>query len=150
MEGLFREFAPDWTITEAPFPHPLRGGDAEVRHRQARPAHSAGDRRRQRPLQEGSFRAFAGKTVRALAVPGCSDRPRSFFDQTEARAKADGAGGLAWLVVQEDGTFKGPIAKFLTEEMAAALLARHRADVGHAVFLMADADVGRICKVMGG
>ena len=44
-------------------------------------------------FRESSFRAFAGKTVRALAVPGCLDRPRSFFDQTEARAKAEAPRG---------------------------------------------------------
>ncbi len=151
MEGLFREFAPSWTITAAPFPR--------IPFEEAMRKYGSDKPDLRIPLEirdvsglfrEGSFRAFAGKTVRALAVPGCSDRPRSFFDQTEARAKADGAGGLAWLVVQEDGTFKGPVAKFLTEETSAALRAATGAGVGHAVFLMADADLGRICKVMGG
>jgi aspartyl-tRNA synthetase len=126
MEGLFREFAPGWTITEAPFPR-IPFEEAMRKYGSDKP-----DLRIPLEIRDvsGLFRrAPSGRSPARPCAPSRSPvlgPPRSFFDQTEARAKAEGAGGLAWLVVQEDGTFKGPIAKFLTEETAAALRAGHR------------------------
>jgi aspartyl-tRNA synthetase len=86
---------------------------------------------------DSGVRAFAGKHVRALPVPGCADRPRSFFDQLGAFAVERGAAGLAWVRVNEDGTRTGPLAKF-----AGAL----DAAPGTAVFFCAgeEKEVGRI------
>ncbi|HZJ10350.1 MAG TPA: aspartate--tRNA ligase [Trueperaceae bacterium] len=73
------------------------------------------------------FRAFAapvagGGVVKALAVAAESAAAlsRKVLTDLEAHAKANGAGGLAWLRRGPDG-FSGPIAKFLGETEAAAL-----------------------------
>ena len=42
------------------------------------------------------FKAFAGKTVRAIRIPEGAKQSRSFFDKLEERAKTEGAAGLAW------------------------------------------------------
>jgi aspartyl-tRNA synthetase len=101
-------------------------------------------------LGGGQVPFFAGKTVRVLAAPNCADKSRKFFDTLDEKAKADGLGGLAWVTVQKDGTFKGSVAKFLTPEIAPALLAKCNAGPGHAIFFAADSDVTKLGKVLGG
>lgn len=98
---------------------------------------------------EGSeFKAFAGKHVRALAVPDVSGQPRKFFDQLGDYAVSQGAKGLAWVRVGEDGGLTGPIAKFLTEENVAELTKRLALAPGHAVFFGAG-EFDEVSKIMG-
>ncbi|MEU6094399.1 aspartate--tRNA ligase [Streptomyces sp. NPDC047079] len=98
---------------------------------------------------EGSeFKAFAGKHVRALPVPDVSSQPRKFFDQLGEYAVEQGAKGLAWVRVGEDGSLTGPIAKFLTEENVAELTKRLQLAPGHAVFFGAG-EFDEVSKIMG-
>jgi aspartyl-tRNA synthetase len=62
---------------------------------------------------KSEFKAFAGKTVRAFAVPQAFDQPRSWFDNLQEEAKKLGAPGLAYVKVSADGEITGPIAKFM-------------------------------------
>ncbi|MEV3872013.1 aspartate--tRNA ligase [Streptomyces sp. NPDC049906] len=98
---------------------------------------------------EGSeFKAFAGKHVRALPVPDVSAQPRKFFDQLGEYAVEQGAKGLAWVRVAEDGSLTGPIAKFLTEENVAELTKRLALAPGRAVFFGAG-EYDEVSKIMG-
>ncbi|MFE7230362.1 aspartate--tRNA ligase [Streptomyces sp. NPDC057596] len=94
------------------------------------------------------FKAFAGKHVRALPVPDTAGQPRKFFDQLGEYAVEQGAKGLAWVRVGEDGALTGPIAKFLTEENVAELTKRLSLAPGHAVFFGAG-DFDDVSKIMG-
>ncbi|MCE0498917.1 MAG: aspartate--tRNA ligase [Methylacidiphilales bacterium] len=78
---------------------------------------------------KSEFKAFAGKTVRAMAVPQAFDQPRSWFDNLQEEAKKLGAPGLAYVKVEPNSgtgvydsgeskpvygaTLTGPIAKFI-------------------------------------
>lgn len=98
---------------------------------------------------EGSeFKAFAGKHVRALAVPDTAAQPRKFFDGLGEYAISLGAKGLAWVRVGEDGSLTGPIAKFLTEENVKVLTERLGLVPGHAVFFGAG-EFDEVSKIMG-
>ncbi|TXS56065.1 aspartate--tRNA ligase [Streptomyces sp. t39] len=98
---------------------------------------------------EGSeFKAFAGKHVRALPVPDVHAQPRKFFDGLGDYAVEQGAKGLAWVRVGEDGTLTGPIAKFLTEENVKVLTERLGLAAGHAVFFGAG-EFDEVSKIMG-
>ncbi|RKN43125.1 aspartate--tRNA ligase [Streptomyces hoynatensis] len=98
---------------------------------------------------DSGFKAFAGRHVRALAVPDTAGRPRKFFDQLGEFAVGLGAKGLAWVRVGEDGrTLTGPIAKFLTEEDVTALLGRLGAEAGTAVFFGAG-EFDEVSRIMG-
>ncbi|MFZ3558570.1 MULTISPECIES: aspartate--tRNA ligase [unclassified Streptomyces] len=98
---------------------------------------------------EGSeFKAFAGKHVRALPVPDTASQSRKFFDGLGDYAVEQGAKGLAWIRVGEDGTFAGPIAKFLTEENVKVLTERLELKAGHAVFFGAG-EFDEVSKIMG-
>ncbi len=86
--------------------------------------------------------------MRALPVPDVSGQPRKFFDQLGDYAVSQGAKGLAWVRVGEDGSLTGPIAKFLTEENVAELTKRLALAPGHAVFFGAG-EFDEVSKIMG-
>ncbi|GAA4796318.1 aspartate--tRNA ligase [Streptomyces ziwulingensis] len=148
MTELFTEFGDGREVT-SPFPRiPFR--ESMLKYGSDKP-----DLRAQLELVditdvfEGSeFKAFAGKHVRALPVPDVSGQPRKFFDQLGDYAVAQGAKGLAWVRVGEDGGLTGPIAKFLTEENVAELTKRLALAPGHAVFFGAG-EFGEVSKIMG-
>ncbi|WP_267241702.1 aspartate--tRNA ligase [Streptomyces sp. PR69] len=98
---------------------------------------------------EGSeFKAFAGRHVRALPVPDTAAQPRKFFDGLGDFAVEQGAKGLAWVRVGDDGQLTGPIAKFLTEENVKVLTERLGLVPGHAVFFGAG-EFDEVSKIMG-
>ncbi|MER7837322.1 aspartate--tRNA ligase [Streptomyces sp. NPDC096040] len=148
MTELFTEFGGGREVT-SPFPRiPFR--EAMLKYGSDKP-----DLRAQLELVditdifEGSeFKAFAGKHVRALPVPAVQDQPRKFFDQLGDYAVSQGAKGLAWVRVAEDGSLSGPIAKFLTEENVAELTKRLQLAAGHAVFFGAG-EFDEVSKIMG-
>ena len=148
MTELFTEFGNGREVT-SPFPRiPFR--EAMLKYGSDKP-----DLRAQLELVditdvfEGSeFKAFAGKHVRALPVPDVAAQPRKFFDQLGDYAVSQGAKGLAWVRVGEDGKLSGPIAKFLTEANVAELTKRLSLAPGHAVFFGAG-EFDEVSKIMG-
>jgi aspartyl-tRNA synthetase len=150
LSGIFNEFAPQVAATATPFPR-IPFAEAMVKYGSDKP-----DLRNPLVIQDIShlfanseFRAFANKTVRVIAMPNGKDQPRTFFDKAEDFAKGQGAGGLAWLLVNEDLSFKGPIAKFLTPEQGQALLAETGATPGYALFFQADANTAKVARILG-
>ncbi|MFH8625741.1 aspartate--tRNA ligase [Streptomyces vietnamensis] len=99
-------------------------------------------------FEASEFKAFAGKHVRALAVPNTGDQPRKFFDSLGDFAVSLGAKGLAWVRVGEENALTGPIAKFLTEENVKVLTERLGLKPGHAVFFGAG-EFDEVSKIMG-
>jgi aspartyl-tRNA synthetase len=97
-----------------------------------------------------AFKAFAGKTVRAICIPQASKQSRSFFDKLEERAKSEGAAGLAWLLVEPGNSLKGPISKFLTSEDIAAILRKTGAEVEDAIVFLSDTDTAKVCRILAG
>ncbi|MEU2156953.1 aspartate--tRNA ligase [Streptomyces sp. NPDC019396] len=148
MTELFEEFGGGRHVT-SPFPRiPFR--ESMLKYGNDKP-----DLRAQLELVditdvfEGSeFKAFAGKHVRALPVPAVQDQPRKFFDQLGEYAVEQGAKGLAWVRVGDDGALSGPIAKFLTEENVKVLTERLGLVPGHAVFFGAG-EFDEVSKIMG-
>lgn len=57
-----------------------------------------------------------GAIIRAIPAPKCASQPRSFFDKMIEFAQSVGAKGLAYIIFDENGEAKGPIAKFLAPE----------------------------------
>jgi aspartyl-tRNA synthetase len=147
--GLFAEFRPDRPMTPAPFPR-LTYEDAMLRYGTDKP-----DLRNPIEIRDFSdlfatstFKAFAGKTVRGLRVPKGGEQTRSFWDKLEEKAKNDGAAGLAWLLVEPEGTLKGPVAKFLTGDQPEVLKQRLEAGVNDAIILIADSEKSKVCKIL--
>jgi aspartyl-tRNA synthetase len=148
MTELFEEFGDGRHVT-SPFPRiPFR--EAMAKYGSDKP-----DLRAELELVDitdifatSGFKAFAGKHVRALAVPGVQDQPRRFFDQLGEYAIEQGAKGLAWVRVGDDSSLSGPIAKFLTEDDVAELTKRLSLAPGHAVFFGAG-EYDEVSRIMG-
>jgi aspartyl-tRNA synthetase len=90
------------------------------------------------------FKIFAdvranGGVVRAIPAPNTASQPRSFFDKMIAFAQENGAKGLAYIVMDSDGTAKGPIAKFLPEANLKQLCERAGLKAGDSVFFASGA-----------
>ncbi|MFT6331757.1 MAG: aspartyl-tRNA synthetase [Lentimonas sp.] len=76
----------------------------------------------------------SGSLIRAIPAPKCASKPRSFFDKTIEFAQSNGAKGLAYIIFDENGLGKGPIAKFLSPEKLAELKETAGLNNGDAVF----------------
>lgn len=72
-------------------------------------------------FEDVEFKPFQKKPVRGIVAPGCAKMSKSFFEKMLEYALSIGMKGLGYLTVLEDGSFKGPIAKFLTDEKKAEL-----------------------------
>ncbi len=142
IAGVFEEFAGGRTVTKPPFPripydtamleygtdkpdlrNPIRIADVTE--------HYAGS-------GFGLFAkiAAAGGIVRAIPAPGAGGNPRSFFDKLNEWARGEGAGGLGYITFDAEGA-KGPIARNLEPDRAAAIRAACGVGPGDAVFFVA-------------
>jgi len=144
LGGVFEEFGAGAAVTPAPFPR-IPFDEAMTKYGTDKP-----DLRN--PLQiadvtdvfRGSgFAAFAtaiegGAVVRAVPATGASTQPRSFFDKLGQWAREQGAPGLGYVVLGDDGGAKGPLAKFLDGDRLGRLVAATGGREGDAVFFVCD------------
>jgi aspartyl-tRNA synthetase len=99
---------------------------------------------------DSEFKVFSGAlasggTIRGFSASGAP--PRRRFDELTERAQALGAKGLVWGVV-EDGGWRSPVSKFLTEAEIAGLIEATGAGPGDAILAVADAP-GVAARVLG-
>jgi aspartyl-tRNA synthetase len=90
------------------------------------------------------FKVFAGVlasggVVRALNA-GAREVPRSELDALTEHVKRYGAGGLVWAFVQEDGSWRSPTAKFLTDEQRDAVTRKLSGRPGDLLLIVADTE----------
>ena len=88
-------------------------------------------------FKETSFRVFQAEFVGAVVMPGGASSPRRELDAWQDWAKARGAKGLAYILVGDDGTLSGPVAKNLSEKESAGIAAQVGAANGDAIFFAA-------------
>ncbi len=142
MAGVFEEFGGGRAVTQAPFPR--------IPYDQAMLEYGSDKPDLRNPLRiadvteqfAGSgFGLFAriaasGGIVRAIPAPGAGSRPRNFFDKLNEWARGEGAGGLGYVIFEEDGG-RGPIAKNLEAERIEGIRAACGLKPGDAVFFAA-------------
>lgn len=138
LTETFKKFAPEgYSITEAPFP--------VYSYKQAMLEFGTDKPDLRNPLriidvteffQRCSFRPFHHKTVRAIKVH--ADMSKSFHEKLLEYALSIGMGGLGYLEVQDDMTYKGPIDKFVPEEMKGELARTAGLTPGDVIFFFAD------------
>jgi aspartyl-tRNA synthetase len=95
-------------------------------------------------LRTSEFKVFAstlgsGGVVRVINA-GRREVPRKELDELTDVAKRHGAGGLVWAFVQEDGTWRSPIAKFLSAQEIAAVSSALEAQPGDLLLAVADTE----------
>lgn len=146
LYGLFKEFS-DLKITDCPFPR-LEYKTAMLKYGSDKP-----DLRNPIVIsdvteifRDSEFTIFknsisSGSCVRAIPAPKTSNHPRSFFDKMIAFAQTElGAKGLAYITFAEDGSGKGPIAKFLSTQQLSALQETAGLASGDSVFFTCDVE----------
>jgi len=92
-------------------------------------------------FKETSFRVFQAEYVGAVVMPGGANSPRRELDAWQDWAKARGAKGLAFILVGEDSTLSGPVAKNLSEKESAGIAAQVGAKNGDAIFFAAGSTI---------
>ena len=75
--------------------------------------------------------------VRAIITKNTKDKPRSFFDNIDKWAKEQGASGLAYFTLVQDGGIKGkgPVGKFFSEDSLNEIMKNCNAEIGDSIFL---------------
>lgn len=138
LTSTFRKFAPEgYAVTEAPYPI--------YSYAQAMLEFGTDKPDLRNPLrivdvtdffQECTFKPFHGKTVRAIRVH--ADMSKSFHAKLLKFATSIGMGGLGYLEVLEDGSYKGPIDKFIPAEKKGEIAQIAGLEVGDTIFFIAD------------
>ena len=88
------------------------------------------------------FRVFRAPYVGAVVMPGGADQPRRQLDAWQEWAKQRGAKGLAYVLVGEDGTLSGPVAKNLSDAEREGLVKAVGANPGDCIFFGAGEKAG--------
>jgi len=103
-------------------------------------------------LASSEFKVFsgalaAGGVVRGINA-GARELARRDLDELTELARTYGAKGLVWAVVEEDGGWRSPIAKFLSDDERGAVTARLGGEPGDLLLVSAD-EQGVVCAVLG-
>ncbi|MGE3714847.1 MAG: aspartate--tRNA ligase [Alphaproteobacteria bacterium] len=141
LAGVFEEFGGDTKVAQKPFPR-MSYAEAMLKYGSDKP-----DLRNPIHIVDVSeffedasvsFKAFKGKTVRAIPAPNCGDKPRSFFDKLNDWAREEGAAGLGYITIDGQGNAGGPIAKFIPEDVMAKMKSATGIQPGGTVFFSAN------------
>ena len=138
LHDTFVKFAPEGSrITETPFPI--------ISYKQAMLEFGCDKPDLRNPLrimdvteffQRCTFKPFIGRTVRAIKVH--AEMSKGFHEKLLSFATSLGMGGLGFLEVAEDMSYKGPIDKFIPEEMKEELATLAGLSAGDTIFFIAD------------
>ena len=138
LTETFKKFAPEgYTVTEGPYP--------VISYKQAMLEFGSDKPDLRNPLrivdvteffQKCTFKPFHGKTVRAIKVH--ADMSKGFHEKLLKFAQSIGMGGLGYLEVKEDMSYKGPIDKFIPDDMKGEITEIAGLEAGDTIFFIAD------------
>lgn len=138
LTATFEKFAPEgYAVTKAPYPI--------ISYKQAMLEFGTDKPDLRNPLriidvseffQRCTFKPFHKKTVRAIKIH--ADMSKGFHEKLLKFATSIGMGGLGYLEVEEDLSYKGPIDKFIPDEMKKELLDYAGLEAGDTIFFIAD------------
>ncbi len=138
LSATFEKFAPQgYEVTKAPYPI--------ISYRRAMLEFGTDKPDLRNPLrimdvtdffQKCTFKPFIGRTVRAIKVH--AEMSKGFHEKLLSFATSLGMGGLGYLEVEEDMSYKGPIDKFIPEELKGELASQAGLHAGDTIFFIAD------------
>ena len=138
LSATFEKFAPKgFEVTKAPYPI--------ISYKQAMLEFGTDKPDLRNPLrimdvteffQRCTFKPFIGRTVRAIKVH--AEMSKGFHEKLLSFATSMGMGGLGYLEVAEDMTYKGPIDKFIPEDMKSELALIAGLSAKDTIFFIAD------------
>ena len=140
LTATFEKFAPEGAVvTQAPYP--------VISYKQAMLEFGSDKPDLRNPLriidvtdffQRCTFKPFHKKTVRAIKVH--ADMSKGFHEKLLKFAQSIGMGGLGYLEVKEDMSYKGPIDKFIPDDMKSEIKELAGLEVGDTIFFIADTE----------
>ncbi len=89
-------------------------------------------------LENTTFGPFKSSVVKAIVVDGIGDKSNSWFNEMVDYASSIGMPGIGYLTLCKDGTFKGPIDKFLTDKERKELIEYLNMKENSVVFFIAN------------
>ena len=138
LTDTFNKFAPEgYSVTQAPYP--------VISYKQAMLEFGTDKPDLRNPLriidvteffQRCTFKPFHGKTVRAINVH--QQMSKGFHEKLLKFAQSIGMGGLGYLEVQDDLSYKGPIDKFIPDDMKTEIKDLAGLNAGDTIFFIAD------------
>ena len=138
LTDTFNKFAPEgYSVTQAPYP--------VISYKQAMLEFGTDKPDLRNPLriidvteffQRCTFKPFHGKTVRAINVH--QQMSKGFHEKLLKFAQSIGMGGLGYLEVQDDLSYKGPIDKFIPDDMKTEIKDLAGLNAGDSIFFIAD------------
>ncbi len=138
LSATFEKFAPKgYTVTKAPYP--------VISFQQAMLEFGTDKPDLRNPLriidvtdffQKCSFKPFLGRTVRAIKVH--AEMSKGFHEKLLSFATGLGMGGLGYLEIADDLSYKGPIDKFIPQELKRELADIATLAAGDTIFFIAD------------
>ena len=138
LSAAFEKFAPEgFAVTQAPYPI--------IGYKQAMLEFGTDKPDLRNPLriidvtdffQKCSFKPFIGRTVRAIKVH--AEMSKGFHEKLLDFATGMGMGGLGYLEVAKDMTYKGPIDKFIPGELKSELAVIAGLQADDTIFFIAD------------
>ncbi len=138
LSAAFEKFAPEgYAVTQAPYPI--------ISYKQAMLEFGCDKPDLRNPLriidvtdffQKCTFKPFVGRTVRAIKVH--AEMSKGFHEKLLKFATDMGMGGLGYLEVAEDMTYRGPIDKFIPDELKGQLAQIASLAAGDTIFFIAD------------
>ena len=100
-------------------------------------------------LKDTTFGPFKKSTIKVIVVPDIGDKSNSWFNEVVDYANLIGMPGIGYLTLMGDGTFKGPIDKFLTEEERDSLIKEFDMKTNSVMFFIANKSKKRAQKFAG-
>lgn len=138
LSATFEKFAPEgYSLTQAPYPI--------ISYKQAMLEFGTDKPDLRNPLriidvteffQRCTFKPFKGRTVRAIKVN--RQMSKGFHEKLLKFAQSIGMGGLGYLEVMEDMSYKGPIDKFIPDDMKVEMKELAGLSAGDTIFFIAD------------
>jgi len=138
LTATFERFAPEGAaVTSAPYP--------VISYRQAMLEFGCDKPDLRNPLrimdltgffQKCTFKPFLGRTVRAIKVH--AEMSKGFHEKLFSFATGLGMGGLGYLEIAKDLSYKGPIDKFIPDELKGELRSLAGLEAGDTIFFIAD------------
>lgn len=138
LSATFEKFAPEgYSVTQAPYPI--------ISYKQAMLEFGTDKPDLRNPLriidvteffQRCTFKPFKGRTVRAIKVN--RQMAKGFHEKLLKFAQSIGMGGLGYLEVMEDMSYKGPIDKFIPDDMKVEMKELAGLSAGDTIFFIAD------------
>ena len=148
LTKTFEKFAPKgYNVTKAPYP--------VISYKESMLKYGTDKPDLRNPLeivdvteffQRCTFKPFHGQTVRAIKVH--ADISKGKHEKLLKFAQSIGMGGLGYLLVQEDKTYKGPIDKFIPDDMKEELAQIASLEIGDTIFFIADNEA-KACEYAG-